>query len=257
MNNLKLRFLTGYGETYEGEHETILHTLLTVDDRRLSDGETDMLHLDELVDSIYGYGYFEIFTCGCGFAQCAGIWEDILVDQDEDTILWTVPQPLKPLKDDQTEHKHFVFNREEYRQAIQKGLDEARKIANDHAGKILIGPSGFTVEKLLQLSIDIPEEIPDRRPGKREVFVHRGPVLIENRYIFRIVKEKRGNKCAGFWVEGWTGLMWARDVTPSIGMTAVEAAPPAPLSLLAEAGVPDDPFPPGYQLPEMEKNSWV
>ena len=92
MNTLKLRFLFGCGETFEDD-AVVLHTLLTVDGHRLDDEETDMLHLDELVGSIYGYGYFEIYTCGCGFAGCAGIWEDILVDQDGDTVLWTVPQP--------------------------------------------------------------------------------------------------------------------------------------------------------------------
>jgi len=253
MNTLKLRFLFGYGEAYK-EDAVILHTLLTVDGRRLCEEETDTLHLDELVGSIYGYGYFEIYTCGCGFAGCAGIWEDILVDQDGDTVLWTVPQPLQPQEDDQTEYKHFVFDRQQYKQAIQRGLEGARKLVNSHPGKISIGPSDFTVENLFQLSTEMPEEIPDRRPGKREVSVHHGPVFVENCYICRIVEEKRADKCVGFWVEGWTGSMWTRDMTPSIGMNTVEDAPPAPLSILVEAGVPDEPFPAGYRLPELGKN---
>ena len=255
MNTLKLRFLLGYEETYE-EDAAVLHSLLTVDGHRLDDEETDMLHLDELVGSIYGYGYFEIYTCSCGVAQCADIWEDILVDQEGNTILWTVPQPLRPLEDGQTEHKHFVFDREHYRQAIQTGLDEAKKLVRGHPGEISIGPSDFTVENLLQLSTEMPKVIPDRRPGKREIFVHHGPVLVENSYICRIVKEERSETCTGFWVEAWTGTMWTRDMEPSTGVNTVKYLPPVSLSILAEAGVPAEPFPPGYQLPELEKNRW-
>lgn len=45
-----------------------------------------------------------------------------------------------------------------------------------------------------------------------------------------------------------------RDLHLSIGMATVENAPSAPATILAESGVPDDPFPPEYQLPELEKN---
>jgi hypothetical protein len=80
--------------------------------------------------------------------------------------------------------------------------------------------------------------------------------LDENCYISRIVEEKRAGKCVGLWVEGWTGSMWTRDVSPSIGMNTVEDASPAPLSILVKAGVPDEPFPPDYKLPELAKNRW-
>ena len=72
--------------------------------------------------------------------------------------------------------------------------------------------------------------------------------------ICRIVEEKRSGEWAGFWVEGWAGSMWTRDMEPSLAMNTVEMAPPAPASILTEAGVPDEPFPPGYQLRELGKN---
>jgi len=255
MNTLSLRFLF---DSVEGNEEEggVMHTLLTVDGQHLDDDEgTDMLHLDELVGSIYGYGSFEIYTCGCGIAQCAGIWEDIWVDQQGDSVLWTIPQPLRQGTDGQTTYRHFVFDRERYRQAIQTGLDEAIKLANDHPGKISIGPSGFTIEELSKLSTERPDEVVDRRhTGKREVFVYYGPALVENCFICRIVEEKRDGKGFGFWVEGWTGSGWTRNV--SIGMNTVEEAPLASVEILMEAGVPDEPFPPGYRLRDLAKNRW-
>lgn len=254
MNKLTLRFVFALDEKDSGEMQIAAHALLTVDDCRLIDTATDMLHLDELVGSIYGQGYFEIFTCGCGIAQCAYIWEDILVDQDGGHVLWTVPQPLAPFKDDQVSYKHFVFDREEYRQAIEDGLEEARKIARYHDGKISIGPHGFTVEDLFQLSTERPERVIDRRPGPREVFVEHGPVQLANGSIYRVVSEKRSDQWAGSWVEGWTGCMWSRDMIAAGGIPGVERTPVATAETLAEAGVPEDPFPDGYALPELGKN---
>jgi hypothetical protein len=242
VNTLKLRFITEYDKTIEKRDTVILHSLLTVDDHRLTDDETDMLHFDELIKSIYGYGYFEIYTCECGFAGCAGIWEDILVNQDGGTVLWTVPQPLKTPDEGETEYNHFIFDREQYRQAIQTGLDEAREIIKKHAGEISIGPDGFAKVDLLRLSTEKPEEIVDRRPSERIFAVSHDPVLVEDQYICRIVSEECLGKWVGSWVEGWTGTHWTKDMNPSISMNKAIESPSAPISILAKAGVPSEPF---------------
>jgi len=234
----------------------VIRSLLTVDGKRLWNEETDTLHLDELVSSIYGYGPFEIYTCGCGYAMCAGIAEDIVVDQDGGNVLWTVPRPLKTPAEGDMEYDHFVFDRAQYRQAIQDGLEAAKRIADQHAGEIDIGPHGFTVDKLNQLTTAEPDQVVDRRLRERIVKVVHGPGLVDERYICRVVKEEDTGRGFKLWVEGWTGTEWARNTEPHISMDAADKAIPALASVLAEAGVPDDPFPPGYESPRLGNNRY-
>lgn len=256
MNKLKLRFLFEYADGGKDQSLVTLHALLTVDGRRLSNEETDILHLDELVGSIYGYGPFEIYTCGCGIAPCAGIWEDITVDQVDGNVLWTVPNPLKTPKEGSTTYDHFVFDRQLYRQAIRDGLEAAKTIILQHDGSVSVGPHGFTAEQLLQLTTVEPDEVIDRRPRPRQAEVCHGPVFVENRYICRVVEEEIAGRGVHTWVEGWTGSRWSRNMEPNMPMNTVIAALPASAAIMAEAGVPDEPFPPGYELPPLGNNRY-
>ena len=162
-----------------------------------------MLHLDELVRSIYGYGPFEIYTCSCGTAECARIWEDITVSQEGDYVSWAVPKPLITQEEGCTDYEHFVFDREQYRQAIKNGLDEARKLTDTCTGHVSIGPYGFSVEKLQQLSVKPPATITDRRSSKKTLTVCHGPVIVEDKFLCRVVKEEDLNQRVNLRVEGW------------------------------------------------------
>lgn len=51
----------------------------------------------QLIQSIHGSGEFEIFTCTCGYAGCAGIWEGVQVRQVGPNVIWHVTQPGEPL----------------------------------------------------------------------------------------------------------------------------------------------------------------
>ncbi|HCC53467.1 MAG TPA: hypothetical protein DEQ20_00860 [Desulfobulbaceae bacterium] len=255
MNILKLTFCSIPDHDMGKANTLVLSMLLTVDSQRLSDKEEfDMLHLDELVGSIYGYGPFEIYTCGCGTAQCAGIWEDITVDQVGDNVLWNVPNPLITFIEGST-YDHFVFDRQQYRQAIHDGLDEAKSMILQHGGSCRVGPYGFTAGQLLQLTTIEPDAVIDRRPQPRHAHVCHGPVFVENRYIARVVKEEiAGRGSSHMWVEAWTGIHWTRETIPSIPMDTVYASKLAPVELLAEAGVPEEPFPFDYELPPLANN---
>ena len=48
----------------------------------------------ELAKSCQTSGEMEIFTCGCGVAGCAGIYDGIRVTHTETCVEWLCPNPL-------------------------------------------------------------------------------------------------------------------------------------------------------------------
>lgn len=54
--------------------------------------------------SLKDSGEYSLFTCGCGVAECAGIWENPNVKIEEDKIIWNIYQP---------EAHTFIFDKNE------------------------------------------------------------------------------------------------------------------------------------------------
>lgn len=61
-----------------------------------------------------------IFTCGCGIAECAGILKLMLVVSDETTVQWFVRWPM---------YRRYVFDRQQYINAFYTFREEAIALA--------------------------------------------------------------------------------------------------------------------------------
>ena len=77
--------------------------------------------LRELIRSLQTCGEYEIFTCGCGCAACAGICRDVVVVHDGDLTVWKA-YGLK-------RKRVFVFNRDQYRTEV---LTKSRQFMDDY-----------------------------------------------------------------------------------------------------------------------------
>jgi hypothetical protein len=77
--------------------------------------------------------------------------------------------------------------------------------------------------------------------------VMKDPVYVRGRFICRVVGDFSKSPGSGMWVEGWTGSEWTADAVDMPSMNEVFGSPPAPPEVLAQAGVPADPWPEGYE----------
>jgi hypothetical protein len=94
------------------------------------------LDLTSLVKSCQWSGELDIFTCGCGQPGCAGIFQGIEVGHSHKEITWKCPDPLSVNEDtpDLWEHgvttfEHFVFEPEQYMDAIDSGIKQIKSLA--------------------------------------------------------------------------------------------------------------------------------
>ena len=87
---------------------------IQIDSRKISKLEVDPW---ALLSSGFKCGEFYVFTCSCGFPECAGVFEGIRVYHRDGKTLW-ITTGLKP-------REVFIFNTEDYQDAIVGGLMEA------------------------------------------------------------------------------------------------------------------------------------
>lgn len=59
--------------------------------------------------SLKDSGEYSLFTCGCGVAECAGIWKNPNVKIEKDKIIWNIYQP---------EAHTFIFDKNELTTSI-------------------------------------------------------------------------------------------------------------------------------------------
>ncbi len=52
------------------------------------------IDFDLVAESLSAPGEYEIFTCDCGEAGCAGIKQGVLVEHENEFVKWTVSQPF-------------------------------------------------------------------------------------------------------------------------------------------------------------------
>jgi len=84
-----------------------------IDNKKLFEFKVTPIDLFELLKSIRSGGKFEIFTCTCGYAGCAGFYEGIKVEHNfiENTTKWVFL--------DYYELDQYVFDKAEYKKSVE------------------------------------------------------------------------------------------------------------------------------------------
>jgi hypothetical protein len=118
--------------------------------------EPHAICLWSLAASCYQSGNFEIYTCGCGFAGCAGIEEAVTVSHRGERIEWSLrtPQSKDGFKDEQDWRErskllHFSFDRAQYIDEIRSEIFFADF---NHSKNIEYGPEGFERKSLSRIA---------------------------------------------------------------------------------------------------------
>jgi len=71
-----------------------------------------------LNDSVNGDGEYAIFTCACGYSECAGITSGVHVRHGDNQVRWQSAYP----------EVDVVFASSEYNLAIQSGIERAEEL---------------------------------------------------------------------------------------------------------------------------------
>jgi len=129
---------------------------LWINDECISEGLT--VDIRALVASLKGPGQYDILTCSCGEAFCAGIWEGIIVIHWPDTIRWLIPDPLvEPVELDEGEKKRILrfrdrhFRKADYFRAITSAVEGAKRLILQDVDSARTVPYGFSVQELLDI----------------------------------------------------------------------------------------------------------
>lgn len=156
---LKIRLIRPQVET--GDEETVSYLVtqaIYVNRQKLVSGYP--IDLIELAKSCQINGEFDIVTCGCGFAACAGIDDGIRVTHAADRITWEVPDPISynGLSEEEAEemaahrrYNTFTFDPDQYLQAVQEGLRKAKGLLFGQRQPVECSPYGFEPAHLLTL----------------------------------------------------------------------------------------------------------
>lgn len=117
--------------------------------------------LSSLVASCYSSGEFDIFTCGCGFAGCAGIEEGIRVTHKGGRIQWSLrsPQSTRGFGSEQqwrakSKLLNFSFDQAQYIQEIQQELAFGEF---NYAANVEFGPEWEEPQTFATLSRSLAE----------------------------------------------------------------------------------------------------
>jgi hypothetical protein len=111
-----------------------------------------------LTASAFSDGDFFFFTCGCGSAGCAGIYEPTEVTSDDKKIYWHIIEP-EP-------ERWFTFRRAQYVDSIREALATILRIETRKKGNFRFGPYGFergTFERLYASFSTTPGERAGRK----------------------------------------------------------------------------------------------
>lgn len=94
------------------------------------------LDLNDLVKSCQSSGELDIFTCGCGIPDCAGIFQGIEVGHTPDEITWKCPNPLSVSEHlpelwehGVTNFEYFSFEPDQYIDTIDSGIKKIKSLA--------------------------------------------------------------------------------------------------------------------------------
>lgn len=171
--------------------QLLVHRLLINGEAPYNEFPVDLF---ELAKSAQLDGEFEIATCGCGNAGCAGIDEGIQVEHLPDATIWKCPEPMSnrntPLDSAHPQgYRFYRFRPVQYVDAIDNGLRRIKSLALS-APAVSLPVYGTTLENVLALdprvfSTDRPG--PARRLIARRIDVHAyHQQIIANGITYRI-----------------------------------------------------------------------
>ncbi len=110
------------------------------------------IDLRQLAKSCQLGGEFFIVTCGCGFPETD---DSIPVTHQSDRIVWQMPELELFREEEQDAHNRiyrtYVFRPEQYLEAVQGGLCDAKSFLFSECQPIECSPYGFEQEDLLTL----------------------------------------------------------------------------------------------------------
>lgn len=143
----------------DDESKKLVYLEIWIDGQHLD--EPHPVDLIQLVRSLFEPGEFDIFTCGCGVAACAEIYQGIYVRHEPGRVLWHFRRPVSQrnpetgvaFEDEQewienSSAVEFTFERNQMVKDIQSGLDAMRAEPADSE----YSPYGFERANLDKLS---------------------------------------------------------------------------------------------------------
>lgn len=163
-NRFELRLEEGVaqGKTLS-DGKIVLFSEIWVDGQHLD--EPHPIDLPLLVQSLHVPGFYEIFTCNCGAAGCAGIVEGIEVTHDADLVHWSLrrPQSVSTLNlpsfsawEKTAKQVTLTFDRAQMVHAVQAYLETVLALVGDEPGKGDWPVYGLSVQDVLKIDPNKP-----------------------------------------------------------------------------------------------------
>lgn len=159
---LRLEDGVAQGQTLSGG-KIVLFSEIWVDGQHLD--EPHPIDLPLLVQSLHVPGCYEIFTCNCGVAGCAGIVEGIEVTHDAGLVRWFFRRPqsvstLNPPSFDAWEKTAkritLTFDLAQMVHAVQTYLETVRALVGNDPGKGDWPVHGLSVQDVLKIDPNKP-----------------------------------------------------------------------------------------------------
>jgi len=131
-----------------------------------------ILDISELAKSCQSSGEFFIFTCGCGYPACAGIFDGFQIEHLTEAVVWRFNEPLKDdlaLSDEEWEAMKqpmaFWFEPEDYLSTIIAAIKEMKVLVVSSDQLVELPIHDFTLEKLFAIEplvfstrLNVPEK---------------------------------------------------------------------------------------------------
>lgn len=122
------------------------------------------IDLRALAKSCQCAGFFDIFTCGCGIAGCAGIFEGIKIEHLPEAVVWNFLEPISGsgyfhLSDVEWNAMRapvqFTFDPDQYQQSIADGIRKIKTLVIEAGKPVSLGLNHFGLNDLLALEIEV------------------------------------------------------------------------------------------------------
>jgi hypothetical protein len=116
------------------------------------------LDLTAIVKSCQWSGELDIFTCGCGQPECAGIFQGIEVGHTDDAITWKCPNPLSVSQqmpdlweNGVTTFENFAFASDQYIAAVDAGIKRIKSLVVSAPRPIEFPVHGVELKQVMAL----------------------------------------------------------------------------------------------------------
>ena len=117
-----------------------------------------ILDISELAKSCQSSGEVFIFTCGCGYPACAGIFDGFQIEHLTDAVVWRFHEPMKDdldLSDEEWEAMkqpiELRFDPEDYLSTIIAAIKEMKVLVVSSDQPVELPIYGFKLEQLLAI----------------------------------------------------------------------------------------------------------